>query len=72
MKLDLHGYTVHDAWQKYQNFISSVDAKSVVVVTGQGQIEQEFLRWNHPSQVREIQKLPSRGAFRIMFYKSRS
>lgn len=69
MKLDLHGYTVHDAWQKYQNFIHSVDTKSVMIITGQGQIEQEFLRWNHPTHVREIQKLS--GAFKILFYKKR-
>jgi hypothetical protein len=71
MKLDLHGYTVHQAWTVYQNFINEINAKSLVVITGQGQINKEFMSWNHPSTVREIQPLSSQGGFRILFYKNK-
>ncbi len=70
-KLDLHGYTVHQAWTVYQRFINEVNAKSVVVITGQGQIEREFMQWNHPSSIRKITPLSHKGGFRILFYKNK-
>jgi DNA-nicking Smr family endonuclease len=71
MKLDLHGYTIHEAWQKYQSFIFNCDVKSVVIITGQGQIEREFLKWDHPRNIREITPLPHKGGFRINFLKKK-
>ena len=40
-------------------------------LSSQGQINKEFMSWNHPSTVREIQQLPSKGGFRIVFYKNK-
>lgn len=48
-KLDLHDYTVNEAWIRFKEFINmhySNGDKSVVVITGRtGQIASEFIAW---------------------------
>ena len=45
MKLDLHGHSVHAAWRIFNTRITDAyyaKQKTIVVVTGQGAIMQEF------------------------------
>ena len=76
MKLDLHGMTIHDAWQRFHPWIydqqRDPDTRSVIVVTGQGEIHKELPRWcTEMSFVRQIDSLASAGAYQIYFYKKR-
>lgn len=53
MRLDLHGYTIHDAWRIFNSRVTDAyyaKAKTIVVVTGQGAIMHEFTAWcaQHP------------------------
>lgn len=76
MKLDLHGYTVHDAWKKFNTFISHANSsgcKKVTVITGHGTISFEIMKWceNIP-YIRTVNKaLPNTGAYTITFFKKR-
>ena len=48
MVIDLHGYTLHSAWNMFNTRISDayyMKQKSVVVITGQGAIMREFQTW---------------------------
>lgn len=58
MKLDFHGYTIHTAWKEFNAAIDEAyyaNQRSVVVVTGQGQMMREFENWcrNNP-KIREV------------------
>jgi DNA-nicking Smr family endonuclease len=75
-RLDLHGFTIHDAWRKFSIWIQDIQQdrsiKSVTVVTGQGEIHKELPRWcDNMSFIREIQPHFSNGAYQILFYKNR-
>ena len=53
MKLDLHGHNVHSAWNLFNSRITDAyynKQRTVVVVTGQGAIMNEFGAWagQHP------------------------
>jgi len=53
MKLDLHGHTVHSAWQVFNTRVTDAyynNDKFVIVITGQGVIMHEFRAWasQHP------------------------
>ena len=77
-KLDLHGYTVNDAWVKFREFIDQHyknGSQSVVIITGKsGQISHEFREWCRmiPS-IRNYEPLGNHngpaGSFRINFKK---
>ena len=48
--LDLHGYTVHEAWKKFNQHLDDcyfACRKKTVVVTGHGQIGNELVAWVH-------------------------
>ena len=48
MKLDLHGYPIHDAWKEYRRVTQECywkDKKYIVVVTGIGQMQSQFHHW---------------------------
>lgn len=48
MKLDLHGYPIHDAWKEYRRVTQECywkDKKYIVVVTGIGQMQSKFHHW---------------------------
>jgi DNA-nicking Smr family endonuclease len=72
MRLDLHGYTVHNAWARFCAFI--VDCKyaghkSVVIVTGQGEIEKELPVWaDLDPNIRSCEQA-NPGAYRIYLKK---
>ncbi len=76
MKLDLHGLALHDAWRRFKEWIydqqKDPDTKSVIVVTGQGEIHKELPRWcDEMSFIRHIDSIASAGAYHIFFYKKR-
>jgi DNA-nicking Smr family endonuclease len=73
--LDLHGATVHSAYQlaSAHIFTASLDRRFryVIIITGlSGQIHEEFPRWfaNHP-KVREVRSLRGGGAWEIWLKK---
>lgn len=74
MKLDLHGMTIHGAWNLFSS--RTTDAyynghKTIIVVTGQGSIMREFPSWasNHP-HVRSCTNTPHNpGSFRLSLKK---
>lgn len=70
-KLDLHGYTVNDAYYKtndfiYENYIRN--NKSIIVITGKsGQIHKEFKMWVSTNKyVKNIEILGKGGAYKIL------
>ena len=75
MKLDLHGLTVHDGWKKFR--LTTQDAylngkRSVIVVTGHGLMQREFLGWcNADPYVLDCKNLnPNEGAWKVSIKKS--
>lgn len=74
--LDLHGYTLHDAWKVFDNFIEEEaqnrDRKYSIVITGNGIIKEELPRWcDKYSFVREVSQLERGAGFCIYFYRER-
>lgn len=48
MKLDLHGYTIHDAWKEYRKTTQEQywkERKYIIVITGIGQMNTQFHHW---------------------------
>lgn len=72
--LDLHGYILHDAYQKSRDHVQNgamMGFKYVTIITGlSGQIHEEFPRWfaNNPL-VRSINSLRGGGAWEIWLKK---
>lgn len=74
MKLDLHGYTVHTAWQKFRKYTQSAyldGRRKVVVVTGYGKMQSEFIGWcDGDPYVESVSRLdPNAGAFNVIIKK---
>ena len=70
MRLDLHGYTVHDAYKKFVEHISDCYAseiKETVIITGYGQIGDEIVAWtHHNAHIKHIARMdPNKGAYRV-------
>jgi len=75
-RLDLHGFTVYDAWKRFTVWVHDAQKdksiKSVTVVTGQGKIHKELPRWcDNMDFIRDIQPHFHNGAYEIYFYKNR-
>ncbi len=74
MRIDLHGYHIHEGWRKFNQAITWAyfdNYKSVVVITGQGAMMQELPVWasNHP-RIRECnQQRHNPGSFLIKLKK---
>lgn len=54
--LDLHGFTIHKAWEKFTTEVDDAyhsGKKSIIVITGRGQMAAELGHWvsNHPKAV---------------------
>jgi DNA-nicking Smr family endonuclease len=74
MKLDLHGYTVHNAWIIFKDHITNcyLDGhKTTVVVTGYGKMANEIETWcSYQDHIISCERLdPNQGAFRIKIKK---
>lgn len=74
MRIDLHGYTIHEAWKSFNNAITEAyfqGEKKVIVITGQGAMMREIMTWahNHP-RIRECTQTPyNPGSFSIKLKK---
>ena len=56
MSLDLHGYTIHNAWKVFNEHVEQCyykGQKKTVVITGHGQIGNELIAWVHNNQFTE-------------------
>tara|TARA_B100001287_G_C22682422_1_gene531262 strand:- start:333 stop:563 length:231 start_codon:yes stop_codon:yes gene_type:complete len=74
MRIDLHGYHVHEAWRKFNQKVENAYYKGVkrcTVITGQGQMMKEFPTWvsNHPRLKEYRQTKYNPGSFTIFFVK---
>jgi DNA-nicking Smr family endonuclease len=72
--IDLHGYTVHAAWRKFNSFVTDAyfhGHRSIVVITGHGQIGSELIAWCHQHErVQSCQRMnPNTGAYRVTIVK---
>lgn len=48
MKLDLHGFPIHDAWKEYRKLTQESywnNKKYIIVITGMGQMQMQFHHW---------------------------
>jgi len=74
MRIDLHGQTIHAAWQLFNNRITDAyynKHRTVVVITGQGAIMHEFPSWanSHP-HVKNCTNTPHNpGSFNVSLKK---
>ena len=75
MRIDLHGYHIHEGWRKFNRAIDEAyynNHRRVTVITGQGTMMREFPTWAHNhSKVREV-KQPNKhnpGSFTVILTK---
>lgn len=76
-KLDLHGYKVHDAWKKFNNYVeSSYDKgfKKITVILGHGKMSEEIAGWvnANPLTMSAHQGTPNTGEFTVKLKKKKS
>lgn len=76
MKLDLHGYTVHNAWHVFTEHVSKcydVGVKKTVIITGHGQISKELIAWVHNNPYTQTcERLdPNTGAYEVKIKKKK-
>lgn len=76
MSLDLHGYTVHSAWRKFNQHVTDCyhnGSKSTVIITGHGQIGSELVAWVHNNQyTKSCSRLdPNTGAYKVLLNKNK-
>jgi len=74
MNLDLHGYTVHTAWGHFRKFTQAAyldGQRKIVVVTGYGKMQNEFLGWcDADPYVESVTRLdPNAGAWSVIIKK---
>ena len=74
--LDLHGYTVHNAWNIFNTHLSNCfynGIKSTIIVTGHGQISNEIIALTHNSEYATgCSRLdPNTGAYTVQIKKSK-
>lgn len=75
MKLDLHGYTIHEAWKVFKTHMTECYLKGVkktVIVTGHGAIQRELPMWcsSNPYTKQVTVKDKNPGAFTVKIKKS--
>ena len=75
--LDLHGYTVHEAWKRFNRHLDDcyyACRKKTIVVTGHGQISNELVAWVHNhARAEYAQRLdPNQGAYIIKIKKNKN
>lgn len=75
MRIDLHGFHIHEGWRKFNRAIEDAylnGHRTVSVITGQGAMMRELPTWahNHP-RIREFrqQQKHNPGSFTIKLKK---
>lgn len=74
MRIDLHGYHIHEGWHKFRRAVNDAyfsNYKKCVVITGQGSMMKEFPIWaeNHPYIREWSQTKYNPGSFTIKLKK---
>jgi DNA-nicking Smr family endonuclease len=74
MRIDLHGYHIHEGWRKFKTAIDRAyydNHRKVTVITGQGAMMREFPTWahNHPLVREYKQEKYNPGSFLIKLKK---
>jgi DNA-nicking Smr family endonuclease len=77
MKIDLHGYTTHDGWREFRIRVEQCyfnGVRSIVVVTGHGQMQREIKIWCHRNKyVKEVQDIPhNAGAVKVLLNRKKT
>ena len=69
--LDLHGYSIHDGWEKFTRFIKDCNQsreKFAIVITGQGKMKKEFPDWVAANpHLRNYKLQDGNGSFKVKF-----
>lgn len=72
MSVDLHGYSVHDAWKEYRRITQECywkNIKYIVIITGIGAMNTEFFHWSNSDPfVSHIEQL-NEGAWKVFMKK---
>ena len=76
MSLDLHGYTIHEAWKRFRQYTHGAyldGKKSIVVITGHGAMQGEFQGWCEADPyVTSAKRMdPNAGAFTVKIKKKK-
>jgi len=75
-EIDLHGYTVHDAWKEFTKHVAECyfdNIKSTMVITGHGKIAEEIIAWVYANQYCKTAKRGrNTGAFIVDIRKNKS
>lgn len=76
MKLDLHGKTIHEAWQTFKSHTEICKLNGIrkfVVITGYGKIYEELPRWTDSiSCISEVKSMaPNYGSYEIVLKKNK-
>ena len=74
MRIDLHGYHIHEGWRKFKRAIDEAylaNYRKCIVITGQGAMMREFPTWahNHPYIREWSQPKHNPGSFLIKLKK---
>lgn len=73
MQLDLHGFTVHQAWKETNKFIIEsyfLGHKNIVIICGHGLIKQEIEEWfKLHKKVQSFKPLRNGGSYTIRLVK---
>ena len=74
--LDLHGYTLNDAFKKFGDTIDHfyhAGYKKLTIVTGHGEISKEIETWAENNQyIRNIERQdPNKGSYLILLKKKK-
>lgn len=68
--IDLHGFTIHEAYLQFKSFISESESKKVTVITGNGYISRELPIWaDNIKDIREVEPINDYGAYKIYLYR---
>ena len=73
--MDLHGYSVHEAWKIYRSATEDCyqkNIKKLQVITGHGVMHREFLNWVQadPYAVSAQRQDPNTGAWTVKIKKN--
>ena len=74
--LDLHGYTVNDAFKKFNETVYHfyhAQYKKLTAITGHGEISKEIQTWAENNQyIRSIERQdPNKGSYLILLKKKK-
>lgn len=72
MTLDLHGYTIHDAWKEFRRATQDQywkDKKYIIVITGMGAMNMQFHHWVVNDQYASKYEKLNDGAWKVYIKK---